>query len=190
MTSATINLSGTLVGVSATVVGQTAPGASKSVAAQAMEAAPKASPPAELLAGLEAQRQQLASAQSALQSALAQMPTLRQTLIKQAEEQVLHLALEVAQKVLMQEIKAQRYEIDPIVKTALEQLPARHDVVVHLNPRDLDQCTLTEQEEGVQFLADPSIPPAQCRLDSPQGVVEMSIEQQLQHILEALKNPE
>lgn len=148
---------------------------------------------------LQADRTSLASAKGALLSALQQTAGLKESVVHSAEQQIVELAIHVARKVLMQEIQAGRYEIDPIVQAALEQVSNRQEVVVHLNPDDFQRCAQAKQAgqgeqddcpAGVRFVADPSVRPAECLLQTPQGNVQSSIEEHLGEIAAALREPE
>ena len=145
---------------------------------------------------LDREKAELARARQALTEALSQFDRHREQLLREAENQLLDLAVEIARKVLMQEIQAERHQIEPIVTEALQNLPARQQVVVHLNPRDLARCEIAgkaddaENSESIRFVADPSISPAQCVLETPEGTVDSNVDTHLQAISEALKQPE
>lgn len=147
-------------------------------------------------AQVEALRRELQQALRALQGALESVSTLKETVFKDAEEQLLALAVEIARKVLMQEIQAQRYQIEPIVKEALAHVPPHQEVSVHLNPQDLSQCQTALEAQGagggasVRFVSDPAVPRAECVLRTAQGLVVSSMEGHLQSIAEALTKPE
>ena len=81
----------------------------------------------------------LRSAQAALEDASSKLRQLQDRFLAEAEEQLLTLSIDIAEKVLMQAIEAGRYEIDPIVKEALSKIPTNADVVVRLHPDDLDR---------------------------------------------------
>jgi flagellar assembly protein FliH len=138
----------------------------------------------------EAQRVRLASACQALTRAAQQVEGFRAELLAEAEGQLLSLAVEIARKVLMQEIQAGRYQIDPIVAEALRHVPARGGVVVHLNPGDCAQCQAAAKQEGdpqqVRFVADVNVQPGECLLETPEGIVESSVEGHLAVIAEGL----
>lgn len=142
---------------------------------------------------LDAERARLAQARKALAAGLGDLSRLREETIAAAEAQLLELALEIARKVLMQEIDGGRYEIDPIVREALLHVPARQEVVVHLHPDDWAACEIAREAGGaagaghVRFLADPGVRRAECLLESPQGMVVSAVEAHLQDIAEALK---
>jgi len=145
---------------------------------------------------IEALRRELEQACQAMGSAMEGVAALKDKLLKEAEGQLLELAVEIARKVLMQEIQAQRYQIEPIVKEALAHVPAHQEVSVHLNPQDLAQCqaALEAQHAGVganvRYVADPAVPRAECVLRTGHGLVVSSIEDHLQCIAEALTKPE
>jgi len=145
---------------------------------------------------LDAEITQVRSTCNALNAAVLKLQELQENFVKQAEEQLLELAIEIAGKVLVQEIRAERYEIDPIVREAISRIPTRTDVVVHLHPDDLARCELAQQEDGtdqaasIRFVADPGVQRAECLLKTSQGSVESSVKQHLSDIAEALKNPE
>lgn len=109
------------------------------------------------------------------------------------KEEIAKFSVEIARKILVQKVEDGNYEIESIVKEALSNSPTRQDVVVHLNPKDLAKCRkLQESDEsgdlsGVKFVADSNIERAECLLESPKGIIESAIDEQLERIAEALK---
>lgn len=165
--------------------------------AERAELAPSAeAAAAEVRSQLQAELSALEQARSALASGAAQLAELEGRLVLQAEEKVLELALEIATKVLMQEVRADRHEIGPIVKEALQRVPTRRDVVVHLHPDDLARCQAAGEGSGpaegpeARFVADPAVPRAGCIVETPEGVVESTVEGHLERLGEALRAPE
>ena len=144
----------------------------------------------------EARNGDLRQAIGALNSAAQQLDEARGQLLREAEEQLIDLAIDIARKILMQEIEAGRAQIDPIVAEALKRVPPRQQVIVHLNPEDHAQCEMAEQSEdsgaanNVRFVADPSVPRAGCVVETSEGVVDSSVQEHLAEIASALKNPE
>ena len=96
----------------------------------------------------------------------------------------------------MQKVEDGAYEIESIVKEALNNAPTRQDIVVHLNPEDLAHCQKAQQDEpdgaltGVKFVSDPNIGRAECLLESPKGIIESLINEHLERIGKALKKAE
>ena len=145
---------------------------------------------------LETERNELKLARLALESGLERVRRLESEWAAQAEEQVVNLALAVAAKVLMQEIRAGRHEIDPIVKGVLERLPANQDVVVRMHPKDLSRSELARAAgpeggaAGVRFVADATVKRAECIVETPQGFVKADVESHLRALAAALRAPE
>lgn len=145
---------------------------------------------------LQAQHEELKQSCLALEDAANKFHGLQDEFFREAEEQLVSLAVEIARKILAQEIEEERYKIDPIVSEALSNVSACKQVVVHLHPDDLAQCELArEQDESadspsLSFVPDTSVQRAQCVLETSQGTVEVAVETQLNEIAKALKNPE
>ena len=150
----------------------------------------------EMQVRIDAELDELRNAQASLMDGEAKFRKLQEDFLKEAEGQLLKLAMEIARKVLMQEIKAGHHEVDPIVQEALLRVPAQTNVVVHLHPDDLSRCDLARRDEtsadsgSIRFIADPSIHRAECLLKTSQGTVESSIEGHLEEISDVLKNLE
>jgi len=109
------------------------------------------------------------------------------------KDEIARLSVEIARKILVQKVENGDYEIESIVKEALNNAPARHDVVVHLNPDDLSQYQKLREDEpgedlgGVKFVPDANIGRAQCLLETPKGIIESLIDQHLEQVGNALK---
>ncbi len=154
----------------------------------------------ELKDQLRAQAEQQAaacrSAIAALEEAAAETRAVRAEIIESAEPQLIELALEIARKVVMQEIADRRVRIEPIVKEALLRLPNRQDVTVHLHPEDWDQCQIarqaepSEQDQAVRFVSDPSVARGACVVETREGHVESRVEDHFQAVAEAMTDRE
>ena len=198
----TIRLPARLTGVK--VVGfasaaLTSPGGAHDASRHASQPhAPAAPDPAAVAALVAAEKAELIAARDAMRQAVANLAEAERKLIEQTESQLVELALQIASKVLMQEIQAQRYQIDPIVREAMARLSSRGGLVVRLNPQDLARCELAQANKNgagdsgdscVRFIADASIPSAHCTVESPEGFVQSEIPSHLQAIAAELKTP-
>ena len=145
---------------------------------------------------VEADLTALRMAKTALEKAADKCRLAREKIIEQAEGQLLDLSIDIARKVLMQEIQAKRYQIEPIVREALSRIPQRTDVVVHLHPDDLARCELAKQDgldsaqATVRFTADPGVDRGECLLRTSEGTVKSTVEEHLAEITETLGSPE
>ncbi|MCL2701499.1 MAG: flagellar assembly protein FliH [Phycisphaerae bacterium] len=136
---------------------------------------------------VEAERAALASAASALERAAADLADVRQRVLAEAEREVMELAVEMARTVLHQEVDAGRYDAAPIIQAALSQLPEREAVTVTLNPTDFSRCGEAISGDGrLQLRSDATVPPAGCRVECGQGVVEADPAKQLDEIRHTL----
>ena len=112
------------------------------------------------------------------------------------KEEIAKLSVEIARKILMQKVEDGDYEIQSIIKEALNNAPTQQDIVVHLNPEDLAECQKALQNEpdgtlvDVRFVSDSNIGRAECLLESPKGIVESLINEHLERISKALKKAE
>lgn len=143
-------------------------------------------------ARLAAERQELAQARQALAATVREFTRLREQMIADMEEQLLDLSLEIARKVLAQEIQAERYQIDPIIAGALEQLGRHDEIQVQLNPADLERSSLAADadgaaEAGLQFVANPRLGRGEARIEVAEGTIAVGVDAHLNQVAEALR---
>jgi len=109
-------------------------------------------------------------------------------------EEISHLSVEIARKILMSKVENGDYEIESIVKEALDNVPGHEDLAVHLHPDDVAQCHKAQEDEpngalaGIRFVSDLNIGRAECLLESPRGIVKSLIDENLERIARALNN--
>jgi flagellar biosynthesis/type III secretory pathway protein FliH len=108
-------------------------------------------------------------------------------------EEIARLSVEIARKILMQKVENGDYEIESIIKEALKNAPGSQDVIVHLNPEDLEKYQKAQQDgpgcvlAGIKLISDPNIGRAECLLESPKGIIKSMIDDNLERIGEALE---
>lgn len=143
-------------------------------------------------AELARQTKTFMQAAAALSAATAKLNAFFENEVRQHNQQIAKLAVEIARKVLMQEVANGHYKIETIVQEAIKNAPSRENVVVHLNPADAAVCRQAQEQSGAEFFggikieADPNVKPADCVVATPRGVVESFTETHLLHIAEAL----
>jgi flagellar biosynthesis/type III secretory pathway protein FliH len=132
----------------------------------------------------------------AINEVVTKLNQLYEKVFAEQKEEIARLSVEIARKVLMQKVEDGDYKIESIIKEALNNAPTRQDIVVHLNPEDLEECqeALKENPGGslsdIKFVSDSNIGRAECLLESPKGVVESLINEHLERIGKALKKTE
>jgi len=145
---------------------------------------------------VKAQQQTMNSVIEALHAAARELKHVQENIIKEHKEQIARLAVEIARKVLMQEIKEGDYKIESIIQEALNNAPTHQGIVVHLNPEDFAECQISEAEQDTEIfkdlklLPDPNVGKAECLIETPKGVIESVIEEHLENISKALTNAE
>ncbi|MHC4532626.1 MAG: FliH/SctL family protein [Planctomycetota bacterium] len=132
----------------------------------------------------------------AINSVVTKLNQFYEQVFAEQKEEIAKLSVEIARKILMQKVEDGDYEIQSIVKEALNKAPTQQDIVVHLNPEDLAECQKALQNESdgtltdVKFVSDSNIGRAECLLESPKGIVESMINEHLDRISKALKKAE
>jgi flagellar biosynthesis/type III secretory pathway protein FliH len=132
----------------------------------------------------------------ALESLVARLNQFYEGAFAEHKEEIAKLSVEIARKILVRKVQEGDYEIESIVKEALNNAPTQQDVVVHLNPEDLAEYQKVQQEDvgstlaGLKFIADPNIGRAECMLETPKGIVESLIDEHLEQVGKALTKAE
>jgi flagellar assembly protein FliH len=114
--------------------------------------------------------------------------------VAQWQRQLIHLATAIAEKVVRREIEQEPEITLQLVRESLALAAGSPQLKVRLSPTDYD--ALSSQVEqlaehvgkvgSAQVVADASITPGGCRVDSEFGVIDQQIETQIQRITEEL----
>lgn len=138
----------------------------------------------------EAQKLQYDKAMEALEAAAKKLQFVYERMIVEHRQAIAKLSIEIARKILSQKVKEGDYQIESIVQEALNNAPARQNIVVRLNPQDLTKCQEMQKGDSmlasVNFVADPGIGPAECVVETPKGKVESLIDGHLEQVAKAL----
>jgi flagellar assembly protein FliH len=142
------------------------------------------------LSNPEAQKQHYDKTLQALESAAQKLQFVYERMIVEHRQAIAKLSLEIARKILVQKVKDGDYQIETIIQEALNNAPARQNIVVRLNPQDLAKCQQMQQDNGiiasVKLVADTAIGPAECIVETPKGKVESLIDGHLEQVAKAL----
>ena len=144
----------------------------------------------------ETQKNTFSQACQAINDVVKKLNQFYDKVFVEHKEEIARLSVEIARKILMRKVEDGDYEIQSIVKEALNNAPTRQDIVVHLNPEDLAECQKALRDEpddtltDVKFVSDSNIGRAECLLESPKGIVESLINEHLDRISKALKKAE
>jgi flagellar biosynthesis/type III secretory pathway protein FliH len=153
---------------------------------------PAAKTPVPQTPSSEMEIRRLRQAAAALEQAAEEIGNFSRQLFSSHREQLIRLSIEIAAKVLAKEIHQRNYEIEKIISQALEEVPQGRPVTVKLNPEDLKTYQQILSQKDAQTLshihpvADGSVGPGQCIIETEQGVIEWIIEEHLKRISDAL----
>ena len=139
-------------------------------------------------------RQQMQSVLPALESAVEQLAQARHEWIKQWEQNAVHLAAAIAERIVRREL-SQRPEITlELVREALELAAGCGSVQLRLNPSDRETLGDAAQDLAAKLaklapsdiIADPDLSPGGCLVTTEFGEIDQRIESQLARIEEEL----
>ena len=104
---------------------------------------------------------------------------------------VLQLACDIARQVVRQELRSNPQALLPVVREALDMLSAESKpVCVRLNPADWERLKDTLKTEfpqpKIEWLADASVQPGDCKIESAGAQVDGSLERRWQRAVAAL----
>lgn len=145
---------------------------------------------------LAAQKTMLTQDCQILKSLIAKFEQLCEGIFTEHREEIAKLSVEISRKILVQKVQNGDYKIETIVKEALKNAPTCQDVVVHLNPEDLEQFHRSLQADpnnvlsGIRFVSDPNVGRAECVLESPKGIIKSLLNEHLERIGQALSKVE
>ncbi|MHC4204155.1 MAG: FliH/SctL family protein [Planctomycetota bacterium] len=141
---------------------------------------------------LEAQKAVFSQACQTLNGVIAKLNQFCEKLYAGHREEIARLSVEIARKILMQKVENGDYEMESVIKEALKNAPGSQDVIVHLNPEDIEKCRKAQKDRpgnvlaGIKLIPDPNIGRAECLLESPKGIIKLLIDDSLERISKAL----
>jgi len=145
----------------------------------------------ETTAILELEKENLTRAHQALAEAAKSLKEAQESILKDHKEVVAKLAVEVARRILARQVEQGDYKIESIVAQALDGVGTSEDVVVRLNPDDMEALRKALKKDdvskGIKLVADPQIGRAECLVEWSKGIIQSAIDQQLERVNEALK---
>jgi flagellar assembly protein FliH len=141
---------------------------------------------------LDEERRLLGEARTTLEKAAAAVRALEAGVLAGAETQVVELAVEIAGKVLMQELEAGRFQMEPVVREALRHVPARRDIVVRLCPQDAAAWVAAATAApgaapGLKVVADPALRRGDCIVETAEATVSATVAERFQAAAEMLR---
>ena len=137
-------------------------------------------------AASEAARARLDAAVSQLASAIGELAGYRSRLRRDAERDLVGLAMAIARRILRREVTIDPEAVLGVVKAALERMDAREVYRIRLHPDEVGLLGRRMESVGlgrnVELAADPAVGRGGAILETAHGAVDATIEGQLQEI--------
>lgn len=139
---------------------------------------------------------QIAEAQAEAKEIILAARGQAHEMLQLAETQIVDIALTIARKVLKREIDENPMTILPIVKEALSKVVDQDNIVLRVNPDDTELLEHAKRDlqhmiggdKKLAIVADHTVSPGGCLIDTESGTVDASIDTQFAIIKQALRS--
>lgn len=144
-------------------------------------------------AGLAQARAELAPVEDALARLVDQLQQEMALIRPRAEANLYALGVAIARWLLQREITENRTAVEPLIRRAVQLLPAGSPVEIHAGPSDVEalgnHMRLAEADGRplqVHWVVDPELEPGSFRLISPERIVDGRVDVALRALYERL----
>lgn len=132
--------------------------------------------------------EQQAELGTALERLFGELEELHEAALARLASDAAGLAVEIARELVRGEIRAQRHDIERIVRETLAASgTGRGACVVHLNPRDAQRLERVHFRARTQIESDPAVPEGDVHVTTPQGLLVRDLEHALDALCERLR---
>lgn len=130
------------------------------------------------------------------QDQLRQINELQQRIYEDSEQEIVALAVQIAQKLVCRQLDIDPETVVDIARAACLQAKECERVLVYAAPAQIEGLRNRKEEieaqlyraQKIEFIADPSIVLGGCRIETEQGYIDASIDTMLQQIQAAIKD--
>ena len=145
-------------------------------------------------AALAETRQATATLEKSLSSLVAELASRRDVLVKQAERDLLRLAVAVAARIVRRELALDSEAVQRALVEAVRLAAERSRIAVRVNPADLAAAGAVHDElirsfadiQDVKFIGDETIERGGCRVLTEAGESDMRVATQLERLEQLL----
>ncbi len=131
-----------------------------------------------------------------LQKTIEQIKHLQQQWQAESHQQVLKLAIAISQRIVRGQIEQEPDISERWIREALELLSTSRRLRIFLHPADCQSLGTSAEQIAeqvaplatVDIVADEKLRPGECRVEADHGLVDQSVESQLQRIFSELDN--
>jgi flagellar assembly protein FliH len=139
-----------------------------------------------IAAGRQQAEEQIRPAMEGLAQALAELSRLKEITRDQATEDLVHLAISIAARVIHREVAIDPDALAGLVKAAFTKVQSREINRVSMHPaleslvrKSLEQCGAAK---NLELAPDPGLKPGEVFFETAQGILDASVETQLAEI--------
>ena len=144
--------------------------------------------------GQKSQHKDVASALEALTAATKSMPSIKKSFLDKGEEQMVKLAVAIAEKVIQQEVSTRKDIIFAVLKGALKNIAETEGMKIRLNTQDFRYMMEVKKDflqsfdgiRNVVFEEDSSIKRGGAVVETLFGEVDARLESQIKEIKSAM----
>jgi flagellar assembly protein FliH len=141
-------------------------------------------------AGLDAASDRIEAMIRRLTQTIEELVTLRASMIRQTERQMVELSLAVARRIIHREVSLDRDLLIAMARVALDRLGESAQVTVRLHPEDYELTGAARVTKAmgrnVTVVADPNIERGGCLVESDLGSLDAGVDSQIQEFARAL----
>jgi flagellar assembly protein FliH len=134
--------------------------------------------------------EELKGACKSMGAALKELNGLREKVLRESEEDLLKLSMVVAKKIVRQELTVDRRILANVIRAAVSGVGEREEIVIRLNPDDFKAVSANKKlflgDEQATIKADEAVASGGCMIDTAMGVIDASIEDQLEEVYRRL----
>ncbi len=149
-------------------------------------------------AGFELGAQKAAVLFNGVSAFLDEVSSQRETLFKACESEMLELIFAITRKVIEREVEVHKDIVVDCVRTAIKMVVADQDVLVKVNPKDLDVMQefrpelsrYTRGEKGLVIESDSTIHRGGAKIESNFGEIDATIDGVMEEIESRLRDAE
>lgn len=125
---------------------------------------------------------------------IAELENYRSQILFESRNDIVKMAITVAEKVLHKEIMTDPSTVLSVVKNAIAQVGFKRKFVVHVNPLDVEVlkaagaeiATIIDDLESLKFKPDPRVEAGGCVVHTESGTVDAQVDRQYNEIKESV----
>ncbi len=146
--------------------------------------------------GLQAGEKKTQVLATELSAVIESLAGLRPDLVARYEAELVDLVLAICHKIIYCEVSLDSRVIHETVRQVLEDAPGGQPITLRLHPGDMETVDILKSRYGVSatdmnrvsLVADTSVSRGGCRLETPHGNMDATIETRFNHVYEVLKH--